>query len=152
MIGRVLSKLWALRIKLAPVLLLMLATACSQGGAPAQDHVSSEDENVFGDPYVIVPAFDEGDVEPYPLLLGDSLVVRLTYSGGCETHDLDLRHRIERDTAFVWIFHQAHGDACEALVRDEYSGRLPAPVMAEGVVVLRHPRMGPLQVLREDLP
>lgn len=117
-------------------------------GGGAEDDVAI-DRGRFGDPYEVVSNFSPADPDLYPVLSGDTLIVRLTYSGGCETHTLDLDSDVRQDTAFVWIRHDARGDACEALIHDELDAVLPSRVLDARVLALLHPQEGPPQILRE---
>lgn len=119
-------------------------------GEPRADAPGEEaqiDHGTFGDPYQVVTNFSPSDPDLYPMLSSDTLTVRLQYSGGCESHDLDLRHEVSGDTAFVWIRHDANGDECEALISDELQTVLPERIHSAPVVALRHPGGGPLQIL-----
>lgn len=63
----------------------------------------------FGDAYA-VPA--DGAVS----LADGQLSISVEYAGGCEAHTFRLGTRAgDRE---VWAIHDAHGDTCEALVRD----------------------------------
>jgi hypothetical protein len=132
------------------VLLPLLAIGCGKrsetpAGAAVEPTV---DRGRFGDPYRIVGNFNEADPDMYPLLLGDTLTVRLTYAGGCESHGFETDYDLRGDTAFVWIRHDAQSDNCEALVEDEVQTVLPERVTERKVVALVHPRPGPPQILR----
>ena len=58
------------------------------------------------------------------VLVGDSLVVDLSYSGGCETHDFVLCFDgfvIEEGWRAVRLEHDAHGDTCKAGIEEQRS-------------------------------
>lgn len=134
---------------LSTLALVLVAIGCAR---PADDTGPGVDPDVtdrgrFGDPYHVVSNYNPADPDLYPLLSGDTLLVRLTYSGGCETHTLDLDHEVRQDTAFLWIRHNGRGDACEALVEDELEEVLPPRVLGARVIAILHPQGGPPQIL-----
>ena len=98
------------------------------------------DRSRFGDDYEIVTNFFEAEPDFMPQLSRDSLVVRLTYTGGCDDHDFDLEDEVEGDTARVWLHHDAAGDDCGERVQDELRFRLPEDVMEARIVVLLSPQ------------
>ena len=78
--------------------------------------VSNGGDAVFSanDPATIVEAEIDGDV----------LILKVVFSGGCEPHDF----RLEFDGNFMesypvqanlFLYHDAHGDACEAEITEE---------------------------------
>ena len=130
------------------IALLVILAACDRTAEPdGADDTGAIDRGVFGDPYRVVGNYNQADPELYPLLEGDTLTVRVTYAGGCETHELDVDHEVRDDTGFVWIRHDAHNDTCEALIEDEVRTVLPGRVTESRVIALRHPEGGPPQVL-----
>lgn len=135
-------------LKVTPILLLVLLAGCSRERGLLEDDRPTVERETYGDVYWIVSHFNEGDPDLYPMLIEDSLIVRLVYAGGCKSHEFDVRHSAESDTAFVWLFHDAQGDTCEALVHDEVGQRLPDAVLSARVIALHHPQPGPPQVLR----
>ncbi|HEX7069363.1 MAG TPA: hypothetical protein VF190_01095 [Rhodothermales bacterium] len=132
------------------VLLPLLIVGCQgrRAGTAAPADSVTVDRGRFGDPYRVVGNFNEADPELYPLLVGDTLTVRLTYAGGCESHAFDTDYDIRGDTAFIWFRHDARNDDCEALVHDEVQTVLPNRVVEQKVVALLHPQPGPPQILR----
>ncbi len=68
-------------------------------------------------------------------LSGDTLFFEISHSGGCEEHFYEVRfNRVENQTAYIFVFHNANGDLCEAyltynlksnlqtlLVRDDFA-------------------------------
>ena len=82
---------------------------------------------IFGDEYAI----NEADT----YLSGDTLFFEISHSGGCEEHFYEVQfNRVENQTAFIFIYHNANGDLCEAyltynlksnlqtlLVRDDFA-------------------------------
>ena len=81
----------------------------------------------FGDDY--------GINENKTYLSGDTLFFQISHSGGCEEHSYEVRfNRVENQTAYIFIFHNANDDMCEAyltynlksnlqtlLVRDDFA-------------------------------
>jgi len=116
-------------------------------GEPQQPSDATVDRSRFGDPYRIVGNYSQADPDLYPILSSDTLVVRVTYAGGCESHRLDVDHDVRDDTAFVWIEHDARNDDCEALIQDEVQAILPERVLEADVIAILHPQGGPPQIL-----
>lgn len=123
-------------MRAAPLLLLLFAACRSE---PSDDGTIRG----AGDPYRIVLAPAEAEPDQPPGLDGDTLVVRVRYSGGCESHDFDLDADVRGDTTFLVIEHDAHGDGCEADVYDELRLGLPDDVARTGLLLLRNPQGGP---------
>ncbi len=87
-----------------------------------------EHEIDFGDDYVI----NESEAS----LSADTLLFEISNSGGCKEHEYEVRlNRVENFTAYIFVNHDANGDACEAylthnlksdlsdlLVRDDFNG------------------------------
>lgn len=130
------------------VLSLVVAVAMAGcGGGTADETGEGEDQDAvsgrFGDPYQIVTNFAPADPDFMPQLVEDTLVARITYSGGCGDHDFDLRQEVAQDTAKLWLRHDAHRDDCEALVQDEVRIQVPGDVLEAPVIVLLPPQDGP---------
>lgn len=80
----------------------------------------------FGDPYNVITRFSSDEPPTLPRIRGDSLVVRVQYGGGCREHAFALRHQqFDPMGAELWLEHDAHDDACEALVTDWIVQALP---------------------------
>ncbi|MEX0747725.1 MAG: hypothetical protein WD275_06975 [Rhodothermales bacterium] len=79
-----------------------------------------------------------------PALMSDTLMMLVSYSGGCEDHDLDLESEVEQDTAKLWIKHNANGDSCEAMIFDRFEVRVPKRALDAPTIVLLNPN--------EDIP
>ncbi len=113
----------------------------------ANETEDGEEQNIvssrFGDPYQIVTNFAPADPDFMPQLVEDTLVAKITYSGGCKDHDFELRDEVAQDTAKLWLRHRAHGDDCEALVQDEIRAKVPDEAMRAPVIVLLPPEGGP---------
>jgi hypothetical protein len=81
----------------------------------------------FGDEY--------GINETKTYLSGDTLFFQISFSGGCEEHFYEVQfNRVENQTAYIFVYHNANGDMCEAyltynlksnlqtlLVRDDFA-------------------------------
>lgn len=96
-----------------------------------------------GDPFEIVLAPGEAEPDQPPGFDGDTLVVRVRYSGGCESHRFALDAETRSDTTLLALRHDANGDGCEALVYDELRLGLEDPLPPDGPVLLRNPQGGP---------
>lgn len=79
-----------------------------------------------GDALPECAALGEGD--PYDIdkavVDGDELVLDVVYGGGCETHDFTLCFAgivLDTGVVLVDVVHDAHGDACEALISEPRS-------------------------------
>lgn len=66
-----------------------------------------------------------GQTDPFELrsvrIAGDTLVVEVRYSGGCEAHDFSLHSNGTIMKSLppqmnLWLEHEDHGDACRALI------------------------------------
>lgn len=123
-------------VRFLPVLVLL--AGCGWG----TPHVLEEPFDA-GDPYEIVLSFADSEPDQPPGIEGDSLVVRVRYTGECEPHTFTLHEDIARDTTVLKLHHDAHGDACEAWVTDELRLGLTSEAVASPVVLLRHPNGGP---------
>lgn len=143
--------------RIFPIVLLLLLggivssnIGCTvRGGDETQSpsDTGSIDRGRFGDPYRIVGNFNEADPEIYPILSSDTLTIRVVYSGGCESHRLEVDNEVRDDTAFVWVRHDARNDGCEALIQDEVQTVLPEGALEASVIALMHPQAGPPQIV-----
>lgn len=89
----------------------------------------------------VVMAEVEGLPDQPPVLVGDTLVVRVLYAGGCEDHDIGLSRETRGDTLVFALDHDANGDDCTDEVYEEL--RIAAPdVPASAPVVLLDPETG----------
>lgn len=131
------------------ILVVLLIFGCgsetAEGLEPGAD--PTIDQRRFGDPYQVVGNFSPADPDLYPMLSSDTLTVRVTYTGGCESHRLEVDSEIRNDTGFVWIRHDARDDDCEGLIQDEIATTLSERVLEQPVVALLHPQEGPPQIL-----
>lgn len=88
----------------------------------------------------VVTAEVEGLPDRPPVLVGDSLVVRVRYAGGCEDHDIGLDRETRGDTLVLRLDHDTNGDDCTDAVYDEL--HLPVGAAHTGPVVLVDPASG----------
>ncbi len=102
----------------------------------------------FGDPYEVETSLSAASPDIYPFIEQDTVFIRVSFSGGCRDHDFDLEHRVSKDTAKLWLYHDANGDDCEEYVQDEYRYPLPHAVTEKPVVVLLEPAGGPPHMLQ----
>ena len=108
------------------------------GGEPAS--LTAPDRRT--DPFTIVLGLHPAEPDVPPALDGDTLHVRVEYSGGCRDHAFALESTTRGDTTLLSLRHDAGGDGCEALVYDELRLALPEPIEAAGPVLLRNPQGG----------
>jgi hypothetical protein len=133
---------------LAGMALLMLAGGCNGNGVQNELEGEGGRSSQFGDPYDIVGNFSPSDPELTPLLMGDTLLVRMTYPGGCADHGFDMDYSVAQDTAKLWLRHDANGDDCEAMLNDEFQAQVPEDALEAPVVVLLDPSGGAPHILR----
>ena len=75
----------------------------------------------LGDPYVV-------QSRPEPVVVGDTLYVTVSYSGGCAEHTFDLGARETESTVDLWLTHDANGDLCEAYLTEAVAAFVPVDV------------------------
>lgn len=128
--------------------LLLAAGACRSapdGAAPdtsAREQIQPPAASQFGDPYAIVVNEAPALPDTPPGLAGDTLVVDVRYEGGCADHTFALAHRTRRDTARLWLAHDAAGDDCAEMIYDDLRLPLPAGLLEAPVAVLLNPQGG----------
>ena len=117
------------------ILLALLLAACRPDAPPPMsDAQGGEDEA-----RVVLGRTDASPDLP-PVIVGDSVRLRVTYPGGCEDHSFDLDDERRGDTLALVLRHNAHGDTCEGQVYDEMTLPLPETVRRhDGPVVLVAP-------------
>lgn len=126
------------------LLLLAFLPGCDRPVAGFDEDVS------FGDPYEIVTDGLPTQPDDAPALFSDTLVVHLSYAGGCTDHAFSLRSAVRGDSARVWIHHDARDDSCEALLLDRFEARVPEPVLQARTIELLNPSSDVPFVLRWD--
>ncbi len=124
---------------------LLLFSSCRDEDPEAQK--VREHKSRFGDAYSLVSNFSPADPDYWPSITNDSLSVRLVYPGGCADHEFELDSEVRRDTAFVWLYHDADEDDCEAELQDELTLTLPSGARKASTVVMLDPDGGPPHVL-----
>ena len=86
------------------------------------------------------------DPAPGDGVLVESTVLTVTVqrSGGCETHEFDLRSETNAvSNATLWMTHDDQGDLCEAAVTKELKFTLPASVRSASSIRLLTPTRDP---------
>jgi len=58
-------------------------------------------------------------------LSADTLFFKISHSGGCEEHFYEVSfNRVENQTAYVFVYHNANGDLCEAYLTSNLKSNL----------------------------
>ena len=127
---------------LVAIVFFALLLGCEQPPQTGDD--GRVDTRRFGDPYQILMNESTALPDELPALMSDTLIMLVSYSGGCEDHDLDLKSEVEQDTAKLWLKHDANGDSCEAIISDRFEVRVPDEVLEAPTIVLLNPN--------EDVP
>ena len=136
--------LWAIG-RLMFCLIALIAAGCGQESDMEEDTVTATpgdtmDQSPYLGAVVINDALapldqwgsDEYEIqtggEDTPVIENDTLTVTMSYSGGCEAHDVTLvafpsdvfpeSYPVHLD---VTLAHNAHGDACEAYLTETYA-------------------------------
>lgn len=131
-----------------PAIWTVLALLVIPLGCDGPHHVSDVDGGYdaerFGSPYRIET--NEAPVAPYepPVIVGDTLVVMVTYAGGCAEHEFEIASTNRDDGTSVWLRHDDGGEDCEALVRERLRIPLPGNVLGSSRIHLLNPN--------EDIP
>lgn len=120
------------------LILAAVLSACNGSSSPGD-----ADSGEFGDAFEIVTGPHPSMPDDPPIVRNDSLIVMVQYGGGCRNHDFDLAHRVRRDTADVWLTHNANEDPCRAMITDRLSFSLPSRVSSATVIRLIGPDGGP---------
>ncbi len=102
-----------LRLRAAPLLVLLLAAACNR--APDDPNEALADSDSFA---VVMGRFPATEDQP-PGLDGDTLVVRVQYVGDCEENTWTLVERVESQGARLALHRNGGGDECQGEVYDE---------------------------------
>ena len=127
-----------MRFATISLILAALFAACNGTSAPGDLEGGG-----FGDAFEIVTGPHPSMPDDPPMVRDDSLIVMVRYGGGCRDHDFDLAHRVRRDTADVWLTHDADEDPCRAIIIDRLSFSLPSRVTSASVIRLIGPDGGP---------
>ena len=133
--------------------LLLALTACgaaSDDAPPAEtrENVEAPVSRQFGDAYEVVLSEHPAAPDMPPVLTGDTLLAGVRYAGGCENHAFTLEHRTARDTAHLWLRHDAEGDDCAEMLYDDLREAVPEAALRASVVVLENPQGGEPFMLR----
>ncbi len=123
-------------------MLVLLAGLLGCGQEPVRPH--------FGLAYEIVIDGTPGGPDRPPRLLGDRLLATLAYAGGCADHAFSLGYAMRRDTAHVWIVHEAGEEPCDEPMLDDLHLQLPLAVRGSPVIAMHHPEGRIPYVLRWD--
>lgn len=118
------------------VLILLVAPACDTFQR------RSLDDTLFGDAYQVttqVPGVNDAPLDVTPHIAKDLVSATVQYAGGCRDHTFRLQSRQRGDLTEIWYVHDAHDDACEALVTQSLSEPLPDEVPDTGRLVLLTP-------------
>lgn len=123
----------------------LVVAACEQTDAPLE---ATRESGRFGDAYeVLTNEHPDAPDEP-PVIVSDSLLVLVSYSGGCENHDFDLDIDTARDTTRLWLRHDNGGDNCEALIHERLAFDLPDDALENPTIHLLNPNHEAPFVLR----
>ena len=130
--------------------LLLALAACGAGEAPPNEPDAAEAPvgRQFGDAYEVVLGAHPAMPDRPPALADDTLLAGVRYAGGCEDHVFTLEHRTARDTAHLWLYHDAEGDDCAEVLYDDLRTVVPEEVLDAPVVVLDNPQGGEPFMLR----
>lgn len=126
------------------IILLVLATGCKSKKkatettteeettteAPDKLYSASDISGTRNDVLVIDPKFTAADKDNGTFTIesaeiqGDQIVMIVSYSGGCENHDFRLLFngnymKSMPPKAELFLLHDAHGDACRSLIKEE---------------------------------
>ena len=110
--------------------------ACEQGVSPSEP---TRDSGRFGDAYQLLANEHPDAPDEPPTIISDSLYVLVSYSGGCENHDFDLRTDTARDTTYLWLHHNDGGDDCEALIHDRLTFDLSNDALENPTILMLNP-------------
>lgn len=122
------------------LLIFFLLTSCAKLwdiiiNPPDENNKDSTFVNFDPMPHDINFSDEYGINETKTYLSGDTLFFQISHSGGCEEHLYEVRfNRVENQTAYIFVYHNANGDMCEAyltynlksnlqtiLVRDDFA-------------------------------
>lgn len=127
---------------------LLAAGACRSAPENAAEDTSAREKiqppaaSQFGDPYAVVVNEAPAAPDTPPGLDGETLVVDVRYRGGCADHTFTLQHRTRRDTAHLWLEHDAAGDDCTEMIYEDLRLPLPSGTLDAPIAVLLNPQGG----------
>lgn len=98
------------------VLLVALGLAACDASGPTPD---------LGDPYVI-------QSRPEPVVVGTTLHVTVSYSGGCEAHAFDLDWERTASGTDLWLRHGGVPDPCDAFITEALEIAVPRTIVERG--------------------
>lgn len=127
---------------------LVAAVGCNQPPGSAD----GSDRSSFGSPYQIVTNVSTAAPDEPPAVVSDSLVVLVTYAGGCNDHEFELASSVAGDSAEVWLIHDDGGDDCEALISERLLFAVPDRVLDASRIHLLNPNSDAPFVVRWDAP
>jgi hypothetical protein len=134
---------YPLRALKLPVLFLLFAfaTACQDDDDNGPPPAASPALIDFGAQYLVNESAEYNGVS-LPVLVGDSLVLGLFYSGCAPGHTFELRSRVlSAQRAEVWIYKLTPDEACQAVFFPTHSFRIPFDVLAREDIVLVSPQL-----------
>ena len=122
---------------------LVVATALVVAGCEAADLASVINSSTdFGDDYAVVRHATSPQAPPR--LSASHLEVLVRYGGGCARHEFALHWRRQGDTTELWLYHDANGDLCEALLTEQLRVFVSPVVLETEHVVLLTPGGPPI--------
>ena len=130
--------------------LLGFASGCESAPEDGPEPPPGEEEDIsgLGASYEVVTNRTQDAPETLPYVENDSLFMNVSYLGGCENHSFALGHRIQQDTAQLWVHHDAGGETCSTRVADHISLPLPEGARDASTLRLLMPQDSPPYTLR----
>ena len=129
--------------------LIGLASGCEEAPEDVPDPPDEEEDiSGFGASYEVVTNRTQDAPEVLPYVRDDTLFMNVSYLGGCEDHSFALGHRVQQDTAQLWVHHDASGETCSTRVADRVRLPLPEEARSAPVLRLRMPQGSPPYTLR----
>jgi hypothetical protein len=112
------------------LLIFLLLTACAKFwdiiiNPPDENKKDSTFVNFDPMPHDINFGDEYGINETKTYLSGDTLFSQISHSGGCEEHFYEVQfNRVENQTAYIFVYHNANGDMCEAYLTNNFKSNL----------------------------
>lgn len=125
-----------------PPALIFLLICAGLSGCGIVSASNSDDQIEFGDTYEIRTSDPDSGEPSIPAIEGNRLVMVVSYSGGCEEHEFDLRSSVVSDAAALWLYHNANGDPCEAYLTEKLRMKVPENVLGAPARLLFKPGGG----------